>query len=125
MFDCASTDSLEDTSISVEPNTAQIFEYEKMALSCGNDSHSLGWRVMRAARTGNSGDQLSLQPCGTQWGNVTNSGCRIPTSKPKHTGLYWCESPTKARSNFLNISVYGEREAICCPCVRTAKQAGF
>ncbi|XP_075891342.1 high affinity immunoglobulin gamma Fc receptor I-like isoform X2 [Nelusetta ayraudi] len=108
-------DSLEDTSISVEPNTAQIFEYEKINLSCGNDSHSLGWRVMRAARTGNSGDQLSLQPCGTQWGDETNYGCRIHTSKPKHTGLYWCESPTKARSNFLNISVYDTQVLLRIP----------
>lgn len=112
MFDCASSDNTEGTFLSVKPNTAQLFEYKELDLSCGNSSLSRGWSVMRAARTFTSGDKLSLQPCGIQWGDTTHYGCHLPTAKQFDTGFYWCESSAKVRSNFVNISVYsGEREA--------------
>lgn len=107
------------------PNTAQFFEYDPISLSCGSGSQSRGWKVLRAVRSGTSDDKPSLQFCGSQWGNRTSSGCHIHTAIPHDSGSYWCESPTKALSNLVNISVFGEREAVGRLCVGAARPVGF
>lgn len=108
----SSSDISDDVFLSVEPNAAQLFEYKGIDLNCGNNSLSQGWSVMRATRSFTSGDWLALQRCGTLWGDVTHYGCHLPTAKKFDTGFYWCESSTKARSNFLNLSVYSSEKEV-------------
>lgn len=125
---CVSPDDSDPASISLWPNWAQLFEYENLALNCSHNSRSLGWKVVRAPHNATSNGKLTLQHCGDHWGQPTSSGCALFTIKRHDTGVYWCESPSKARSNSVNISIYGEsnsKSGVCCISVCTAKLAGF
>lgn len=120
---CVSPDDSDPASISLWPNLAQLFEYENLALNC-----SLGWKVVRAPHNSTSNENMMLQHCGEHWGRPISSGCALDTIKRHDTGVYWCESPSKARSNSVNISIYGEsnsKSGFCCISVCTAKLAGF
>lgn len=125
---CVSPDDSDPASLSLWPNSAQLFEYDKLALNCSHNGNSLGWKVVRASHNATSNERLRLQHCGDHWGRPTSSGCELFTIKRHDTGVYWCESPSKVRSNLVNISVYGEsnsKSGVCCILVCTAKLAGF
>lgn len=124
---CVSPDDSEPASLSLWPNLAQLFEYENLTLTCSHSGRSLGWKVVRASHNATSNEKMRLQRCGT-WGRPTSSGCALITIKIRDTGIYWCESPSKARSNLVNISVYSEsnsKTGVCCISLCAAKLAGF
>ncbi|XP_075307274.1 high affinity immunoglobulin gamma Fc receptor I-like [Odontesthes bonariensis] len=85
--------------LTVSPDSSQLFEYEHLSLSCSNSSHE--WRVRRFTFS----DGV-LSSCGREWGTQNSSECAIKTAKRQYTGIYWCESPAKQRSNSVNISIY-------------------
>ncbi|XP_047241779.1 Fc receptor-like protein 5 isoform X1 [Girardinichthys multiradiatus] len=89
-------------SLTVSPDSAQVFEYKSFSLSC-NTSGSQGWTVKR-----NSTDGKMISRCGGNWGKNTSSGCTISTAKKSDSATYWCESPSKQRSNTVQITVYAD-----------------
>ncbi|KAI3376297.1 hypothetical protein L3Q82_016403, partial [Scortum barcoo] len=95
---CSSSDDLDPASLTVLPNSSQLFEYENITLSCGVN----GWRTVRATSSDNK-----VSPCGSKWGNPTTSGCTLNACKQPDSGVYWCESPSKQRSNSVSITVHG------------------
>ncbi|KAM3590876.1 uncharacterized protein V6R79_018121 [Siganus canaliculatus] len=82
--------------LTIQPDSIQAFEYRKVTLSCGD------WTVVRA-----STETRTLQTCGDLWGTPTSSGCTIYTTKKSDSGVYWCESTSKRRSNSINFYVHG------------------
>ncbi|CAJ1048402.1 high affinity immunoglobulin gamma Fc receptor I-like isoform X2 [Xyrichtys novacula] len=94
-------------SLSVSPDSSHTFEYENLTLSCGKDSRSRGWRVIRA-----SYPKLKLSTCGNGWGYPTGSGCFFNTTKKSDSAIYWCESPRKQRSNSVDITVHGPEKDV-------------
>uniref|UniRef100_A0A671W7R4 Sialoadhesin-like n=1 Tax=Sparus aurata TaxID=8175 RepID=A0A671W7R4_SPAAU len=96
------------TSLSLSPDSSQLHEYENIILTCGDNSHFHGWRVMRAVNTTTSHGKLTLQTCGTNWGSPTNDGCTFQTVKKTDSGVYWCESPARQRSNSIHLTVVDE-----------------
>uniref|UniRef100_UPI0037E918DB sialoadhesin-like n=1 Tax=Semicossyphus pulcher TaxID=241346 RepID=UPI0037E918DB len=95
-------DGSDRASLTVSPDSSQLFEYRNLiSLSCGDNSSSDGWRVIRATT---SDQQLST--CGDKWGNPTSSGCHLKTPKTPDSATYWCESPARQRSNSVTITVH-------------------
>ncbi|XP_041859619.1 Fc receptor-like protein 5 [Melanotaenia boesemani] len=92
-------DDSEPASLSVSPDLSQLFEYEKLSLSCGNSSFD-GWRISRFTSEG------QMSTCGQGWGTATSSVCNVHKLKQRDSAIYWCESPTKQRSNSVQISVH-------------------
>ncbi|XP_041842151.1 Fc receptor-like protein 5 isoform X2 [Melanotaenia boesemani] len=92
-------DDSEPASLTVSPDLSQLFEYEKLSLSCG-DSSSDGWRISRFTSEG------QMSTCGQEWGTLTSSVCELQTVKQRDSAIYWCQSPTKQRSNSVQISVH-------------------
>ncbi|MEQ2176188.1 hypothetical protein GOODEAATRI_025512, partial [Goodea atripinnis] len=99
-----SPDVSKPASLTVSPDSAQVFEYKSFSLSC-NTSGSQGWTVKR-----NSTDGKTISSCGGNWGKSTSSGCTISTAKKSDSAIYWCESPSKQRSNTVQITVYGRSD---------------
>ncbi|XP_030285609.1 sialoadhesin-like isoform X2 [Sparus aurata] len=95
-------------SLSVSPDSSQLHGYENIILTCGDNSHFQSWRVMRAVITTTLRGKLSLQTCGTDWGSPTNDGCTLQTVKKADSGVYWCESPARQRSNSVHLTVVDE-----------------
>nr|XP_046237400.1 B-cell receptor CD22-like isoform X2 [Scatophagus argus] len=89
--------------LTASPNSIQLFEYDNVTLSCGHTSISQGWKVIRATR--NSDGKLSLQSCGTKWGTPTPVGCILKIAKYPDSGVHWCETSARQRSNPININV--------------------
>lgn len=87
--------------LTVIPESSQLFEYDNLSLSCGENSSILGWKVIRA-----SGENLTVQSC-EKWGTHTPFGCVLCAIKYEDRGIYWCESLAKERSNSVNITVHG------------------
>ncbi|XP_039866489.1 sialoadhesin-like isoform X3 [Simochromis diagramma] len=82
------------------PNSAQMFEYKDLNLSCGIQ----GWTVKRFSTF-----DKQVSGCEVVWGKATSYGCILHKIKGLDSAVYWCESPTHQRSNSVNITVY-ERE---------------
>ncbi|XP_071382016.1 sialoadhesin-like isoform X1 [Centroberyx affinis] len=85
-------------SLTVTPGRSQLFEYERLSLSC---EEQIGWRVRRSGPTGGR-----LSACGDDWGSPTASGCSLLTTKRSDSATYWCESATGQRSTSANITVH-------------------
>uniref|UniRef100_A0A8P4GFH3 Ig-like domain-containing protein n=1 Tax=Dicentrarchus labrax TaxID=13489 RepID=A0A8P4GFH3_DICLA len=95
-------DNSAPASLTPSPNSAQLFEYKNLSLSCGHDRISRGWTVKRAVHIDG---KLVLQSCPQQ--SITPDGCLFLTVKVPDSGIYWCESPAWQRSNSVKISVHG------------------
>ncbi|XP_040887600.1 Fc receptor-like protein 5 isoform X2 [Toxotes jaculatrix] len=91
----------EPASLTPSPDSSQLTEYENLSLSCGDDSSFRGWRIKRFTTVSGK-----LSSCGDEWGTPTSSGCVLQTVKQRDSAVYWCESPSKRRSNSVNITVY-------------------
>ncbi|XP_073330959.1 sialoadhesin-like isoform X2 [Pagrus major] len=102
-------------SLSVSPDSSQLYEYENVTLTCGGNSRSHGWEVMRAVNTANSRGKLSLQTCGRKWGTPTDVGCILQTVKKTDSGVYWCESPARQRSNSVSFMVFDKEVILRSP----------
>uniref|UniRef100_A0A7N8XHG0 Ig-like domain-containing protein n=1 Tax=Mastacembelus armatus TaxID=205130 RepID=A0A7N8XHG0_9TELE len=95
-------DDSDRASLTVSPDSSQHFEYEDLSLSCGANSSYHGWRVRRVPTSGGK-----ISSCGEAWGTPTPFGCLIQTAKQPDSAVFWCESPTRQRSNSVNITVHG------------------
>ncbi|XP_059210450.1 sialoadhesin-like [Centropristis striata] len=99
-------DDSEPASLTPFPDLAQLFEYENLFLSCGFNSSFSGWKVVRS----------NMNPiCGEKYGKANESGCHITTGKEHDSATYWCESPTKQRSNSLDITLYDKKVTLQIP----------
>lgn len=79
------------------PNSAQMFEYKDLNLSCGIQ----GWTVKRFSTFDKQVSRCEV------WGKATSYGCILHKIRGLDSAVYWCESPTHQRSNSVNITVYG------------------
>ncbi|XP_072235766.1 high affinity immunoglobulin gamma Fc receptor I-like [Leuresthes tenuis] len=86
--------------LTVSPDSSQLFEYDKLSLSCSNNSSSHGWRIQRFLLHNGI-----LSSCGKGLGIQNSAECTIEIAKKQDSGIYWCESPAKQRSNSVNISI--------------------
>nr|XP_020444112.1 low affinity immunoglobulin gamma Fc region receptor III-like isoform X2 [Monopterus albus] len=93
-------DDSDPASLTASPNSSQWFEYDDLFLSCAVSSSRHKWVIKRSTTT-------NLSSCGEQWGTLTSSGCIVKTAKQADSGIYWCESPARQRSNSVQITVYG------------------
>lgn len=107
-----SPDDSVPASLLASPDVSQLFEYHPLSLSCGNNSRSHGWRIIRATKV--DGKEGMLVNCSEKWGDASPSGCDIHTAKKTDSGVYWCESPARQRSNSLSISFYGTSHTNNC-----------
>ncbi|KAM7366672.1 hypothetical protein PAMP_016087 [Pampus punctatissimus] len=80
-------------------SVSTLFEYERLSLSCGENSS--GWQIRRSTAPS---DKISN--CGVEWGTLTDFGCTIQTAKRPDSAIYWCESAARQRSNSANITVH-------------------
>ncbi|KAM7376862.1 hypothetical protein PAMA_013570 [Pampus argenteus] len=87
-------------SLTLTPDSSQLFEYERLSLSCGENS--TGWQIRRSTAPS---DKISN--CGEEWGTLTDFGCMIQTAKRPDSAIYWCESAARQRSNSANVTVHG------------------
>ncbi|XP_015257716.1 PREDICTED: high affinity immunoglobulin gamma Fc receptor I-like [Cyprinodon variegatus] len=100
-------DGSKPASLTVSPDSSQLFEYDSFSLSCENISRPQEWKIKRNP---NNGKQISS--CGDGWGQLASSGCNILTAKPTDSAIYWCESPSKQRSNSVHITVGISKDVI-------------
>ncbi|XP_032364590.1 low affinity immunoglobulin gamma Fc region receptor II-b [Etheostoma spectabile] len=88
-------------SLTLSPNSSQIFEDQSVSLSCEEDDSSAGW-TLRRNTTGRK-----MTQCGGGWGRPAGSSCTIGLTVPWDSGVYWCESREGATSTSINITVTG------------------
>ncbi|KAM4565471.1 sialoadhesin-like [Fundulus diaphanus] len=93
-------------SLTVDPDVSQLFEYDYFSLSCGIDSSSQGWTIKRVPA-----NKTKVSSCD----KPTSSGCSLQRAKPSDSGLYWCESPSRQRSNTVSITVYDRALILVSP----------
>ncbi|XP_078020400.1 uncharacterized protein LOC117245744 isoform X2 [Epinephelus lanceolatus] len=101
------TDDSEPPLLTVSPDSSQMFEYKSLSLSCGDNSSSQGWKIIRSTTSDGK-----ISSCGGTWGDLTSSGCDIRGAKQSDSATYWCESPAKQQSNSLNITIVPDTEVI-------------
>ncbi|XP_038128234.1 high affinity immunoglobulin gamma Fc receptor I-like isoform X2 [Cyprinodon tularosa] len=94
-------DGSKPASLTVSPDSSQLFEYKPFSLSCGNNGGSQGWTIKRSPKNGKK-----ISSCGDGWGQLASSGCKFSTAKPTDSAIYWCESPSKQRSNSVHFTVH-------------------
>ncbi|XP_078020398.1 Fc receptor-like protein 5 isoform X2 [Epinephelus lanceolatus] len=100
-------DDSESPLLTVSPDSSQMFEYKSLSLSCGDNSSSQGWKIIRSTTSDGK-----ISSCGEKGRRPTSSGCDIRGAKQSDSATYWCESPTKQRSNSLNITIVPDTEVI-------------
>ncbi|XP_059416423.1 Fc receptor-like protein 5 isoform X2 [Carassius carassius] len=87
-------------SLIISPSRTQHFTSVSLSLSCEDQSNSDRWTVRRYTDTWGLED-CSSSPSGSQ----TGSTCRISSTIPSDTGVYWCQSESGEISHPLNITV--------------------
>ncbi|XP_051742841.1 Fc receptor-like protein 5 isoform X2 [Ctenopharyngodon idella] len=88
-------------SLIISPSRTQHFTSVSLSLSCENKSNSDGWTVRRYT------DRGGLEDCSSSvFGSQTGSTCKISSTRISHTGVYWCQSESGAKSHPVNISVH-------------------
>ncbi|XP_016150754.1 B-cell receptor CD22-like [Sinocyclocheilus grahami] len=88
-------------SLIVSPSRTQHFTLVTISLSCEDQSNSDRWRVRRYT------DHAQLEDCLlSSWGSQTGSTCKISSTVPLDTGVYWCQSESGDRYNLVNITVH-------------------
>ncbi|XP_008298540.1 Fc receptor-like protein 4 isoform X2 [Stegastes partitus] len=108
-------DGSDSASLTVSPDSSQMFEYQHLSLNCGEKSSFHGWTVHRSKTS-----VSNISRCG-DWGDVSASGCSLPTTKQKDSGLYWCESPARRRSNLVNLTVHDKSVILESPVLPVMK----
>ncbi|XP_042368231.1 Fc receptor-like protein 5 isoform X2 [Plectropomus leopardus] len=96
--------------LTASPDSAQLFEYNNLNLSCRDDSGAQGWKIMRSTASGGK-----ISSCGQEWGDVKSSDCIFFTAKQPDSATYWCESPARQRSNSLDIAVHDKNVILQSP----------
>ncbi|XP_048038444.1 Fc receptor-like protein 5 [Megalobrama amblycephala] len=88
-------------SLIISPSRSQHFTFVSLSLSCEDQSNSDGWTVRRYT------DSLGLKDCSSShWGSQTGSTCKISSTIPSDTGVYWCQSESGEKSHPVNITVH-------------------
>ncbi|XP_051742872.1 Fc receptor-like protein 5 isoform X23 [Ctenopharyngodon idella] len=88
-------------SLIISPSRTQHFTSVSLSLSCENKSNSDGWTVRRYT------DSRGLEDCSSSvFGSQTGSTCKISSTRISHTGVYWCQSESGAKSHPVNITVH-------------------
>ncbi|RVE60893.1 hypothetical protein OJAV_G00185780 [Oryzias javanicus] len=86
--------------LTVSPSTSQFYEGESVTLNCEDDG-SAGWTLMRNT------SRRTRTEC-EEWGDSTDSSCKIVYLMTWDSGVYWCEfGGGGASSMVVNISVSG------------------
>ncbi|XP_048034140.1 Fc receptor-like protein 5 [Megalobrama amblycephala] len=88
-------------SLIISPSRSQHFTYDSLSLSCEDQSNSDGWTVRRYTDFWGR-----LEDCPSLWGSQTGSTCKIRSTMPSHTGVYWCQSESGEKSPPVNITVH-------------------
>ncbi|CAG5965535.1 unnamed protein product [Menidia menidia] len=87
--------------LTVSPSSLQFFRKDSVSLSCEEDGSSAGWTVWRNTSRG------TRTQCGADWGNLTNSVCRMSVVFESDSGEYWCESGGGAAGPSTPLTVSG------------------
>ncbi|XP_067221410.1 Fc receptor-like protein 5 [Chanodichthys erythropterus] len=88
-------------SLIISPSRSQHFTSVSLSLSCENKSNSDGWTVRRYT------DSRGLEDCSSSaFGSQTGSTCKIRSTHPSDTGVYWCQSESGEKSHTVNITVH-------------------
>ncbi|RVE60894.1 hypothetical protein OJAV_G00185790 [Oryzias javanicus] len=91
---CSSTNQV---GLTVSPNRSQFFEGDLVTLICEDE----GWTLMRNT------SRRTRTEC-EEWGDSTDSSCKIVYLMTWDSGVYWCEfGGGGASSMVVNISVSG------------------
>ncbi|XP_052407552.1 Fc receptor-like protein 5 isoform X6 [Carassius gibelio] len=88
-------------SLIISPNRTQHFTYVSLSLSCEDQSNFTGWTVRRYTDHGQLEDCLL-----SRWGSQKGSTCKIISTDPSYTGVYWCQSESGDSYNLVNITVH-------------------
>ncbi|KAF4115736.1 hypothetical protein G5714_003225 [Onychostoma macrolepis] len=88
-------------SLIISPSRTQHFTLVSLSLSCEDQSNSTGWTVRRYTEHGQLEDCLL-----SRWASQTGSTCKISSTVPKDTGVYWCQSESGDSYNLVNITVH-------------------
>ncbi|XP_053537804.1 Fc receptor-like protein 5 [Ictalurus punctatus] len=83
-------------SLIINPSRTQHFTADSLSLSCEDQSDSTGWTVSGYTHSETVSDCSS----------VSGSTCNISFLSTSHTGVYWCQSESRGRSNPVNITVH-------------------
>uniref|UniRef100_A0A8C1ITX1 Ig-like domain-containing protein n=1 Tax=Cyprinus carpio TaxID=7962 RepID=A0A8C1ITX1_CYPCA len=88
-------------SLIISPSRTQHFTLVSLSLSCEDKSNSKRWRVRRYT------DNKQLEDCLiSNWGSQTGSTCKISSTVPSDTGVYWCQSESGENYHPVNITVH-------------------
>ncbi|XP_030286873.1 Fc receptor-like protein 5 isoform X3 [Sparus aurata] len=87
------------STLSINPDRSQFFEYERISLSCAGPGNSTDWTLKRNVSSKTS------QPCKGGFGYPYESVCTIMDADPLDNGVYWCESEQGECSKPINITV--------------------
>ncbi|XP_016146379.1 Fc receptor-like protein 5 [Sinocyclocheilus grahami] len=88
-------------SLIISPNRTQHFNLVSVSLSCEDQSNSDRWRVRSYT------DHWGLEDCSSSvWGSQTGSTCKISSTVPSNTGVYWCQSESGENYHPVNITVH-------------------
>ncbi|NP_001187136.1 leukocyte immune-type receptor 3 precursor [Ictalurus punctatus] len=83
-------------SLIINPSRTQHFTSDSLSLSCEDQSDSTAWTVRGYTHS------EAVSDCSS----VSGSTCNISSLSTSHTGVYWCQSESGARSNPVNITVH-------------------
>ncbi|KAM4537425.1 high affinity immunoglobulin gamma Fc receptor I-like [Odontesthes bonariensis] len=98
---CCPTGRALTAGLTVSPSSSQLFEGDSVSLSCEEDHSSAGWTLRRNTSRG------TRTQCGSGWGKAAGSSCKISSTYPSDSGVYWCESREGAASNSISLTVSG------------------
>ncbi|CAI5684623.1 low affinity immunoglobulin gamma Fc region receptor II isoform X2 [Oreochromis niloticus] len=95
---CGSTNQAR---LTVSPSSSQLFEGDRLSLSCEGEDSAAGWTVKRNT------PKRQRSRCGDGWGKQVGSSCTITYIFKRDSGVYWCECREGITSNTVNITVTG------------------
>ncbi|ROL51139.1 hypothetical protein DPX16_12048 [Anabarilius grahami] len=88
-------------SLIISPSRTQHFTSVSLSLSCEDQSNSDGWTVRRYT------ERRGLEDCSSSaFGSQTRSTCKISSTHPSDTGVYWCQSVSGESYHHINITVH-------------------
>uniref|UniRef100_A0AAY3ZX03 Ig-like domain-containing protein n=1 Tax=Denticeps clupeoides TaxID=299321 RepID=A0AAY3ZX03_9TELE len=93
------TGSSPAASVVISPNRSQHFTYSTFSLSCDVQDNSSGWRL----RWFTGREWLE---CPSSWSSEMGHTCTISYPYTSDSGVYWCQSDSRATSLAINVTVH-------------------